>query len=122
MSIQIKDVAYVFHPVTDIPRAKAFYGTLLGLKATLEMEFAPGVWWIEYDVAGVALAVSNAMPGAEGGGASLVLEVADFDEALSAVRAAGVALSVEPQDFQPCRMFGINSPDGHSIMFHRLKA
>jgi predicted enzyme related to lactoylglutathione lyase len=122
MSIQIKAVAFVFHPVTDLPRARAFYGTLLGLTPTLEMEFAPGVWWIEYDVAGVTLAVSNAMPGAGGGASSLALEVADFDQALAGIRAAGIALTVEPQDFPPCRMFAINSPDGHGVMFHKLKA
>jgi catechol 2,3-dioxygenase-like lactoylglutathione lyase family enzyme len=124
MSIKIKEIAFVYHPVTDIPRARAFYEKLLGLKVgDLELEFAPGVWWIEYDVAGVALAVSNAMPAAGGvGGDGLALEVEDLDEALAAVRAAGIPLIVEPQDFAPCRMFAINSPDGHNITFHRRKA
>jgi predicted enzyme related to lactoylglutathione lyase len=122
MSIQIKEVAYFFHPVADVLRAREFYGTLLGLKVGLEMEFAPGVWWIEYDISGVALAITNAFPGAGGGGATLVLEVVDFEGALASIRAAGIALTIEPQDFKPCRMFGINSPDGHAVMFHRLKA
>jgi catechol 2,3-dioxygenase-like lactoylglutathione lyase family enzyme len=123
MSIRIKEIAFIYHPVTDVPRARAFYETLLGLKALVNAEFAPGVWWIEYDVAGVALAVSNAMPAAGGvGGDGLALEVADLDEALAAVKAAGIALTVEPQDFTPCRMFAINSPDGHSITFHKRKA
>ena len=62
MSIKIKEVAFVCHPVTDIARARAFYEKLLGLRILLEIEFSPGSWWIEYDVAGVALAVSNAGP------------------------------------------------------------
>jgi catechol 2,3-dioxygenase-like lactoylglutathione lyase family enzyme len=123
MGIQIKEIAFVYHPVTDIARARAFYETLLGLKTGKEMEFAPGVWWIEYDVAGVALAISNAMPAAGGvGGDGLALEVADLDAALAAVRAAGIPLTVEPQEFTPCRMFAVNSPDGHSITFHKRKA
>jgi len=122
MSISIKEIAFVFHPVSDVARARAFYEKLLGLKIGLEFEYAPGTWWIEYDVAGVALAVSNVAPATAGGSVSLALEVKDLDETLAAVKAAGVALTIEPQDFKPCRMFGVNSPDGHGIMFHQRKA
>ncbi len=122
MSIKIKEIAFVCHPVADIARARAFYEKLLGLKVLLELEFAPGSWWIEYDVAGVALAVSNAGPPAAPGGASLALEVADLGQALAAVKEAGIALTIEPQEFPPCNMFGINSPDGHPIIFHKRKA
>jgi len=122
MSIKIKEIAFVCHPVGDIARARAFYEKLLGLKILLQLEFAPGSWWIEYDVAGVALAVSNAGPPAVGGGATIALEVADLDQALAAIKAAGIALTIEPQEFPPCHMFGINSPDGHPIIFHKRKA
>jgi catechol 2,3-dioxygenase-like lactoylglutathione lyase family enzyme len=122
MSIKIKEVAFVCHPVADIARARAFYEKLLGLKILLELEFAPGNWWIEYDVSGVALAVSNAGPPAGAGGTSLALEVDDLGQALAAVKAAGIALTIEPQEFPPCNMFGINSPDGHPIIFHKRKA
>ena len=39
------------------------YEDLLGLKVGMQIEFGPGQWWIEYDIAGQALAISNAMPG-----------------------------------------------------------
>ena len=122
MSVRIKEVAYVYHPVTDVGRARAFYEKLLDLKIGLEMEIGPGSWWIEYDIAGVALAVSNAFPAAAASGASVALEVANFDETLGAIKAAGIPLTLEPQDFAPCRMFSVNSPDGHSIMFHQRKS
>jgi predicted enzyme related to lactoylglutathione lyase len=122
MPIKIKEVAFVFHPVADISRARDFYGKLLGLETGKTTEFAPGLWWIEYDVAGVALAVSNAFPPSGQGGTSVALEVADLDKALAAVREAGVAVTIEPQEFGVCRMFGINSPDGHPVMFHQRKA
>ncbi len=122
MSIKIKEIAFVSHPVADIARARAFYETLLGLKILLQIEFHPGNWWIEYDIAGSALAVTNAFPSSGSGGTSLALEVADLDQALAAVKAAGIALTIEPQEFPPCRMFGINSPDGHPIIFHKRKA
>jgi predicted enzyme related to lactoylglutathione lyase len=122
MAIKIKEVAFICHPVGDIARARDFYGKLLGLKTGLELEFHPGKWWIEYDVGGVALAISNAYPSAASGGSSLALEVGNLDETLAAVKAAGIPLAIEPQDFPGCRMFGINSPDGHSVMFHQHKA
>ncbi|MBI4624899.1 MAG: VOC family protein [Verrucomicrobia bacterium] len=122
MNIQVKEIAYVFHPVSDIARARDFYGKLLGLKIGLELEFAPGVWWIEYDIAGVALAVSNFFPATGGGGAGLTLEVVNLDETLAAIRAANVPITLEPQDYPPCRLFSITSPDGHNITFHQRKA
>jgi predicted enzyme related to lactoylglutathione lyase len=122
MPIKIKDVAFIWHPVTDMARARAFYGDLLGLKTGMNVEFQPGVWWTEYDVAGVALAVSNAFPPSGAGGSSLALEVASLDETLAAIKAAGIAVTIEPMDFTPCRMFGVNSPDGHPIVFHEHKA
>jgi predicted enzyme related to lactoylglutathione lyase len=93
---------------------------LLGLKPGLEIEFAPGQWWIEYDVAGQALAISNAMPGAPS--SSLTLEVASLDDSLAAVRAAGVTVAFEVMEFPPCRIFGIKDPDGNQIGLHQRKA
>jgi len=120
--IHVKEIAFVYHPVSDIDRARAFYGTLLGLEILLQMEIQPGVWWIEYNVAGAALAISN-MGGPLGApGASLALEVESLDDCLAAVREAKIPLTIEAQDFPPCRMFGINTPDGHGIMFHQRKA
>ena len=81
MNIEVKELAFVFHPVTDIARARKFYQDLLGLKVLVQVEFSPGQWWIEYDVAGQALAISNAMPGAQAQ-AAVTLEVVDLDAAL----------------------------------------
>jgi predicted enzyme related to lactoylglutathione lyase len=120
MSIQVKEVAFVFHPVTDIARARKFYEGFLGLKAALQIEIAPGQWWIEFDVAGVALAISNAVPGAPA--SSLTLEVSDLAAALAAVRAEPVALAFDVMEFPPCRMFAIKDPDGNQIGLHQRKA
>ena len=63
MSIVVKEIAFVFHAVTDVPRARQFYEGLLGLHPGIQFEAGPGQWWIEYDLAGQALAISNMMPG-----------------------------------------------------------
>ena len=124
MSIQIKEIAFVFHTITDVGRARGFYERLLGLKVGLQIEFAPGLWWIEYDVAGVALAISNATGDPHAAlipASSVTLEVADLDAALAALRAAGTPISQEVMEFPPCRMFAAKDPDGNEIRFHQRK-
>ncbi len=120
MSIQVKEVAFVFHAVSDVARARKFYQGVLGLKVLKEIEFAPGQWWIEYDIAGQALAISNAMPGAPS--SSLTLEVVDLDAALAAARADDVTIAFDVVEFPPCRLFAIKDPDGNQIGLHQLKA
>jgi len=124
MSIQIKEIAFVFHPIADVVRARGFYEKLLGLKIGLQVEFAPGQWWIEYDIAGAALAVSNAMGDPHAGlktASSVTLEVADLDATLAELRAAGAPISQDVMEFPPCRMFAAKDPDGNEIRFHQRK-
>jgi predicted enzyme related to lactoylglutathione lyase len=120
MKIQIKELAFVYHAVTDIPRARQFYEGFLGLKTGMQIEFGPGQWWIEYDIAGQALAISNAMPGTPA--ASLTLEVANLDDSLATARAANVPIAFEVMEFPPCRIFGIKDPDGNQVGLHQRKA
>jgi len=120
MSIQVKEFAFVFHPVTDVARARRFYEGLLGLKVGTQVEIGPDQWWIEYDVAGQALALSNAIPSAPA--SALTLEVADLDAAHRAAKAAGAAFAFDVMEFPPCRMFAIKDPDGNQIGLHQRKA
>ena len=120
MSIQVKELAFVFYPVKDVPAARKFYEGLLGLKTGMQIEFAPGQWWIEYDVAGQAVALSNGIPGKPQ--SALALEVADLDAALKEVKAAGVPIVNDVMEFAPCRMFQIKDPDGNEITLHQRKA
>ena len=120
MSVNVKEVAFVFYPVTDVARARAFYEGLLGLKVGFQIEFGPGQWWIEYDIAGQALSISNAMPGKTA--SALALEVADLDAALAAVKAAGAPIANDVMEFPPCRMFVVQDPDGNQITLHQRKA
>ena len=120
MSIQVKEVAFVFHPVTDIARARKFYEGFLDLKAGVQVEIAPGQWWIEFDVSGVALAISNAVPGAPA--SSLTLEVVNLDAARAAAMAGNIPLAFDVMEFPPCRMFAIKDPDGNQIGLHQRKS
>jgi predicted enzyme related to lactoylglutathione lyase len=119
MSIQVKELAFVFHPITDVARARKFYEGFLGLKAGVQVEFGPGQWWIEYDIAGQALAVTNAMPGTPQ--ASLALEIADLDGALKEAKSTGIVIKGDVMEFPPCRMFQVKDPDGNEITLHQRK-
>jgi catechol 2,3-dioxygenase-like lactoylglutathione lyase family enzyme len=122
--LQVKAFAFTAYPVTDLPRAKAFYQGVLGLK--------PGnVWgddnqgWIEYDLGDGTLAIGNFTadkwkPSASG--PSLALEVADFAAAVAALRDAGVPFVVEPMDSGVCHMGIVSDPDGNSLIIHHRKA
>lgn len=123
MAIRIKEVAFVFHPVTDAVRARKFYEGALGLAPGMQIEFSPGMWWIEYDIAGTALAICNAPMGEPSGPASsLALEVESLEDAKAALSAAGAAIVQDVMEFPPCRMFVAADPDGNRITFHRRKA
>ena len=60
--IQATEIAFIGHPVSDVPRAREFYEKILGLVPSMAHEFQAGQWWIEYEVGGVAVALSNAWP------------------------------------------------------------
>ncbi|MDB6115796.1 MAG: putative Lactoylglutathione lyase [Lacunisphaera sp.] len=120
MSIQVKEIAFVFYPVTDVGRARKFYEGLLGLKTGLQAEVGPGQWWIEYDIAGQTLGISNTMPGKPA--SSLALEVADLKGALAAVKSAGYTVGTDIMEFPPCHMFIVKDPDGNEITLHQRKA
>ena len=119
MSIQVKEIAFVFYPIKDLAASRKFYEELLGLKIGMQLEFAPGQWWIEYDIGGQALAMSNAIPTSPQ--SALALEVASLDATLAAIKAAGVTLVQDVAEFPPCRMFQIKDPNGNDITIHQRK-
>ncbi len=118
-------IAFAMYHITDVPRARKFYEEALGLKICMEMEFAPGQWWIEYDLGGPsALGVTNfETPGlVNSASPGVAVEVSNFDEALATVRAAGIAITWGPNEFPVCHSFAVKDPDGNDLYFHQRKA
>jgi predicted enzyme related to lactoylglutathione lyase len=121
--IRIKEIAFTGYPVTDIPRARAFYEGLLNLvpSTTFEQE---GKSWIEYDVGPSTLAISNMAqawrPSADG--PSVALEVEHFAQAIETLRAAGVKFVLEPMDSSVCWLAIVSDPDGNSLAIHQRHA
>lgn len=124
--MNIKEIAFVSYPITDVKRARAFYEGVLGLK--------PGSVWegekmafIEYIIGAkgeYALAIGMGAPNFKPGttGATAALEVEDFDKAVAELRAAKIPFLMEPMDTSVCHMVLVQDPDGNQIMIHRRKA
>jgi predicted enzyme related to lactoylglutathione lyase len=121
MSIQVKEIAFVAHAVADVPRARSFYEGWLGLKPATQAEIRPGIWWIEYEIAGVALGITNVAPDTWGRSSAVTLEVTDLDEALADARRNGITVTEEIMEFPYCRIFSVKDPDGNEVSLHQRK-
>ncbi len=122
--LSITEIAFTGYPVTDVPRARSFYEGVLRLQPSVQFEHE-GRHWIEYDIGPGTLAISNMAadkwkPSSDG--PSVALEVADFDAAVAALRAAGAVFLVEPMDSGVCRMAIVQDPDGNALVFHKRAA
>src|SRR5438128_7856631 len=118
--MKIEALAFVGIPVTDMPRARAFYEGVLGLKASEEMMSGK---WVEYSLANNTLAIASVgpqwTPSDQGTGAAL--EVEDFDEAVKWLTDHQVAFAVEAYESPCCWMAIVQDPDGNNIVIHKLK-
>jgi len=121
MAINLTDLSYVGHPVTDVPRARKFYEEILGLKPAKAIDLGSDQWWIEYDFPGGTLAISNTWPPA-GSAITTALETDDLDAAFAHCEAADVTFAFAIMDTPVCRFFGIKDPDGNDIAIHQRKA
>jgi predicted enzyme related to lactoylglutathione lyase len=121
--LKVTGIAFTIFAIKDPVRSREFYGKTLGLTSCADMEFAPGVWWIEYDTGEGALALTTyAMPGLSAGPSpGVALEITNYDEALAGLRAAGVPLAWGPNEFPVCRSAAVVDPDGNAIYLHQRK-
>lgn len=122
--INITAIAFTGYPVTDMPRARAFYEQVLGLKSTVVFEH-DGKHWIEYDIGPGTLAISNMsaeMWKPSSDGPAVALEIADFDAAIAALKAARIRFLLEAMDSGVCRMAIVTDPDGNSLCIHHRHA
>jgi predicted enzyme related to lactoylglutathione lyase len=114
-----KDVAFVMYPVKDAKAARSFYEDTLGLVVTANWQDQ----WIEYDIGGGTLAIVTAdethKPGLHG--ATVGLEVVDWDRTLEHLKAHSVAIPSGPFDSPVCRSCIIRDPDGNELLLHAKK-
>jgi predicted enzyme related to lactoylglutathione lyase len=120
--IEVERVDFVRIPVTDIEKAKRFYGEVLGLEQKLN---SPGDDWIEFETGNVTLAVMT--PHTHGyefaplPPGTIALRVPDVAAAKAKLEAVGVQVN-EMWDSGVCYGAGLRDPDGNSILLHRRYA
>ncbi len=124
LKIEVTEIAFTAYPITDVPKARAFYEGLLGLKPTMLMEDA-GCSWIEYDIGAATLAITNMAadkwkPSPDG--PSVALEVADFPAAMQVLREAAVPIMMDSMESPGCFLSVISDPSGNTVTIHKRKA
>jgi predicted enzyme related to lactoylglutathione lyase len=121
--LKVIELAFCCYAVTHMPRARAFYEGVLGLKPSTIIDSEHGKW-VEYEFGPYALALGCA-PGMfkpSPDGCSAALEVEDFDAAVSHLRTNKTKFRVEPTSTPVCRMAMIFDPDGNTICIHKRNA
>jgi len=118
----IKKIAFVAYAVADIKKARAFYEGVLGLRPNSEFDGSNDAQWVEYDIGGDTLGIgcSKDWPPSPDG-ASVALEVDDFEDFLEMLKAKKVPIKMGPHDFPTCKMVVILDPDKNKVTIHQKK-
>ena len=120
--IRYKEIAFTAYPVTDIARARKFYEDVLGLQPSAPVK-SENQRWIEYDIGAGTLGIGsspNWLPSRDG--ASVALEVEDFNAAVATLREKNVEMIIGPMETPVCHMIAVRDPDGNKITLHKRKA
>jgi catechol 2,3-dioxygenase-like lactoylglutathione lyase family enzyme len=109
--IAVERVDFVAIPVSELPRADAFYGETLGLARNP----GSGERWVEYETPNVTLALSMF-------GGTIAFRVPDVAAARETLEGAGVEFAGETFDSGVCHGAPFTDPDGNSLLLHRRYA
>jgi predicted enzyme related to lactoylglutathione lyase len=111
----IKKVAFMGHPVRDMERAKKFYGQVLGLEKTLDIENK----WCEFDTPeGKSIGLDTFSP--EGTPPYLALETDDITAEVARLKEHDVKILLDVIDNKVCKMAMIEDSEGNKLMLHEI--
>jgi catechol 2,3-dioxygenase-like lactoylglutathione lyase family enzyme len=112
---------FVSVPVTDMDRAKQFYGETLGLDAVNDTGFPEyqlgeniSVYLVDMEAVGQSFTAPHS--------GSIALRVADVAETRKELEARGVVFEGDILDTSVCHMAFFRDPDGNAFMLHRRYA
>jgi predicted enzyme related to lactoylglutathione lyase len=118
--VTVEQVDFISVPTQDIPRAKRFYGELLGLEHEKD---TPG--GAEYRAGQVTLGIWKPedqglpfVPNQSG----FALRVSDVAEARRELEGQGVQFDMDTFDTGVCHMALMRDPDGNQVILHRRYA
>ena len=107
------EVTLSWYQVSDIERAKKFYGDVLGLKKTFEIE-----GWCEFSHAdgAASVALNQLREGDPERGATVVLRVDDIDRAQSDMKKKGAKFEGNVEEIPGVvRIATFRDPDGNRL-------
>ena len=121
--IAVERTDFVSVPVTDMERARRFYGETLGLPSSSAVDAG----WPEYELGeNVSLyLIDPTNIGQQFAGphsAHIALRVPDVADARTKLEAVGVEFDGEILDTGVCHMAFFKDPDGNALMLHRRYA
>jgi predicted enzyme related to lactoylglutathione lyase len=122
----VTGVDFVNVPTTDLDRARAFYGEVLGLEASqvYQRGDAPAMG-AEFETGTVTIAlIDSAAIGREFRPNTLPIafRVDDVEAARAALEAKGVTFAADTLDSGVCHMAFFEDPDGNALMLHQRYA
>ncbi len=125
-SMNILEIAFVSYPITDVARARQFYEEVLQLKPAQVMVKDNQNAFIEYWLGKNnehCLVIGAGAPMFKPGklGATVALEVDDFDAACKRIADHGVKTLIPQYHGPACSMVLIEDPDGNQLMLHKRK-
>jgi predicted enzyme related to lactoylglutathione lyase len=117
----ITAIAFTGSAVTDMPRARAFYEGVLGLKPAEEMA---GGKWVEYQVGGGTFALTTIDPRwtPSDQGTAVAFEVDDLGTMVETVKRSGASISMDKSETPVCWIAIVHDPDGNKVVLHTRKA
>ena len=114
---------FVSVPVTDMERAKRFYGETLGLPQIAHPEQGFPEYQLGENVSLYLLQMENIGQTFEGPHTgSIALRVPDVEAAQKELEAKGVEFEGDILDTSVCHMAFFKDPDGNQFMLHRRYA
>lgn len=118
--MKITEIACTGTPVTDMPRARAFYEGVLGLKPTME---ADGGMWVEYDIGhgtfGIGCFGDTWEPSSDG--TCVAFDATDLEVEIAELKSMSVPFARGITNTPICRFTMISDPDGNKILIHKRK-
>ena len=122
MAVAARGIDFILVSVSDVERARQFYGETLGLKAAAE--WPPS--WYEFEAGTSTIAIGkppeNApQPPYNESGVTFALAVADAKAAMEELKRKGVEVRMDISESSVCFMGLIADPDGNQIWLHQRK-
>jgi predicted enzyme related to lactoylglutathione lyase len=118
--MKIKEIAFTGTPVTDMPRARAFYEGVLGLQPAME---SAGGMWVEYEIGNGTFGIGcyGEVWKPSPNGTAIAFEVEDLNDEIARLKSQHVEFAMDVMESPVCHFAIICDPDGNRILIHKRK-